>query len=29
VVNVTGDGTVSTLVAASEGEIGNAVETES
>ena len=28
VVNVTGDGTVSTLVAASEGEIGNAVETE-
>lgn len=29
VVNVTGDGTVSTLVAASEGEIGKAVETES
>jgi len=29
VVNVTGDGTVSTLVAASEGEIGNTVETES
>ena len=29
VVNVTGDGTVSTLVAASEGEIGNALETES
>jgi len=29
VVNVTGDGTVSTLVAASEGEIGNAVEIES
>lgn len=29
VVNVTGDGTVSTLVAASEGEIGNAAETES
>ena len=29
VVNVTGDGTVSTLVAASEGEIDNAVETES
>jgi len=29
VVNVTGDGTVSTLVAASEGEIGDAVETES
>ena len=29
VVNVTGDGTVSTLVAASEGEIGNPVETES
>jgi Na+/H+-dicarboxylate symporter len=29
VVNVTGDGTVSTLVAASEGEIGNSIETES
>jgi Na+/H+-dicarboxylate symporter len=26
VVNVTGDGTVSTLVAASEGEIGNAIK---